>query len=93
MTILFDPAGSPANLQEMILSASSISGVDGLMILACEANGFTPENIDAVLNLAPVPIFGGVFPALIYGSDLIRQGSSCGRAPQSARNFVHSRSQ
>lgn len=82
MTILFDPAGSPANLQEMILSASSISGVDGLMILACEANGFTPENIDAVLNLAPVPIFGGVFPALVYGSDLIRQGTLVAGLPK-----------
>jgi hypothetical protein len=82
MTILFDPVGSPANLQEMILRASSISGVDGLMILACDANGFTPENIDAVLNLAPVPIFGGVFPALIHGKDLIRQGSLVAGLPK-----------
>ncbi len=82
MTILFDPVGSPANPQEMILRASSISGVDGLMILACDANGFTPENIDEVLNLAPVPVFGGVFPALIFGKDLIRQGSLVAGLPK-----------
>lgn len=75
MTVLFDPSGSQANLQEMILSASSLPGVNALMILACDANGFAPENIDGVLSSAPLPIFGGVFPALIYGKELIRQGS------------------
>lgn len=75
MAVLFDPIGSPASLQEMILSASSLPGINGLMILACDANGFTPENIDGVLSRAPVPVFGGVFPAIIYGKDLIRHGS------------------
>ncbi|MGA2402822.1 MAG: FIST C-terminal domain-containing protein [Syntrophobacteraceae bacterium] len=82
MTVLFDPIGSPANLQEMILKASSLSGVNGLMILACDANGFTPENIDGVLRSAPIPVFGGVFPALMYGKDLIRQGSLVAGLPK-----------
>ena len=75
MVILFDPVGSPEKLEEMILGASSSPGVSGLMILACDANGFTPLKIDAILGRAPVAVFGGVFPALIYGKTLIERGS------------------
>ncbi|MFZ0931192.1 MAG: FIST N-terminal domain-containing protein [Syntrophobacteraceae bacterium] len=75
MAIRFDPAGSPENLQEMIQSVSSLSGVSGLMILACDANGFTPAGIDPILSRASVPVFGGVFPAIIYGREMFRHGS------------------
>jgi hypothetical protein len=75
MVIRFDPAGSPENLRGMILSASSLPGVNGLMILACDANGFTPASIDPILSRAPVPVFGGVFPAIIHGREMFVQGS------------------
>ena len=45
MVILFDPVGSPDDLEGMISSASSSPGVNSLMILACEANGFTPRKL------------------------------------------------
>ena len=75
MVIRFDPAGSSENLREMILGTSSVPGVSGLMILACDANGFTPENIDPILSRAPVPVFGGVFPAIIHGREMFERGS------------------
>jgi len=75
MVIRFDPAGSPENLHEMILSVSSLPGVSGLMILACDANGFTPPSIDPILSRAPIPVFGGVFPDIIHGRDMFEQGS------------------
>ena len=75
MVILFDPVGSPDKLEEMIVSASLSPGVSGLMILACEANGFTPGKIDPILGRAGIGVFGGVFPALIYGKELVKRGS------------------
>ncbi|SPF40896.1 hypothetical protein SBDP1_320012 [Syntrophobacter sp. SbD1] len=57
MAVLFDPSGSQANLQEMILSASSLPCVNGLMILAFDANGFVPENIDGVLRRLALEAF------------------------------------
>jgi hypothetical protein len=75
MVILFDPVGSPENLDAMIISASASPGVNGLMILACDANGFTPATMDPILNRSPVALFGGVFPAIIYGKDLVERGS------------------
>jgi hypothetical protein len=75
MVILFDPVGSPENLEQVIASASSFPGVSGLMILACDANGYTPGTIDPILGRAPVAVFGGVFPAIIYGKELIERGS------------------
>jgi hypothetical protein len=59
VVIRFDPAGSPKNLHEMILRASSLPGASGLMILACDANGFTPASINPILSRAPIPVFGG----------------------------------
>ncbi len=75
MVILFDPVGSLENLEQMIAGAASSPGVSGLMILACDANGFTPDAIDPILGRAPVAVFGGVFPSIIYGKELLERGS------------------
>lgn len=75
MIILFDPVGSPENLDQMIAGASSFPGVSGLMVLACDANDFDPENMDPVLRRASLPLFGGTFPGLVYGKELIDRGS------------------
>ena len=46
-----------------------------VVILACDANGFTPSRIDPILIRAPAPVFGGVFPAIIHGREMFEQGS------------------
>jgi hypothetical protein len=75
MVIRFDAAGSPENLLEMIRSVSSFPGVSGLMIFACDANGFTSASIDPILRMAPIPVFGGVFPAIVHGREMFERGS------------------
>jgi hypothetical protein len=54
MVIRFDPACLLENLQEMIQSASSLPGV---------------SDLDPLLSRASIPVFGGVFPAIIYGRE------------------------
>lgn len=47
----------------------------GLFILAGDGNGFEPRTLDPLLREIPVPIFGGVFPAIIHGRELLERGT------------------
>jgi hypothetical protein len=59
----------------VIAKVTANKKVKSLLIMSCDANGFTPETVDPVLKKAGVPVFGGIFPALIYGSERMDQGS------------------
>lgn len=41
-------------------------GACSLAILACEADQWAPEDIDSLLTALSVPVFGGIFPSVIY---------------------------
>lgn len=69
-----DPTGSIEGLKRLIDGANVQAG-SGLMIFACDANGFTPDNMNPILCNAPFPVFGGVFPAIIYGKELLQNGT------------------
>ncbi len=75
MKIHLDTTGSVTALETLIRRAASEPSVRGLLVLACDANGFAPEAVSPVLRRSPLPLVGGVFPALIHGEDLIRRGS------------------
>ncbi|MCP3907974.1 MAG: histidine kinase, partial [Oceanicoccus sp.] len=49
--------------------------VKGLLILACDENGFTPQTTDNALKAVPVPLFGGIFPAVIHGQEKLQRGT------------------
>lgn len=66
MIIRLDRSGTPAALVDLMRSVAAEHGVQGLMVLACDANGFTPDQLDAFLQAMPLPIFGGVFPGIFY---------------------------
>lgn len=50
-------------------------GVAGLLVLACDANNFTPAQIDPLLQRMELPLFGGIFPALIAGGEKLDVGA------------------
>ncbi|TVQ37799.1 MAG: histidine kinase [Wenzhouxiangella sp.] len=45
-----------------------------LMLLACDANGCSPDSFDPWLRSLPVPVFGGVFPQLIHAGRNVERG-------------------
>ena len=78
--ILVDPVGSAAILFEHIDTVVK-AGAKSLLVLACDANGFTTAQLDARLCALPIPIFGGVFPEIIVGAHEMTRGSIvCGLA-------------
>ncbi len=63
--------GSPESFHRMLTSMTEHPQVQAIMILACDANGFTPQTIDPWLRECPLPVFGGIFPQIIaHGSNL-----------------------
>ena len=63
------------SLRNAITEVSLTIGVKGIMVLACESNGEIPESFDEFLRALPVPVFGGIFPALIASSEYLEHGN------------------
>ncbi len=51
------------------------AGAKSLLLLACDANEFTPEQLNARLRKVPVPVFGGIFPQIVIGESKLEYGS------------------
>ncbi len=71
----FDPSGTPEALLAALHALTGEGGVGGLMVLACDANGWRPDQIDPVLQTCELPIFGGIFPQIAYQSQNYLRGT------------------
>lgn len=67
--------GTWHDLQATIEQVAAAPNVLGLMVLACESNGTVPVEFDHFLKKVSIPIFGGVFPALISEGQRLQHGN------------------
>jgi hypothetical protein len=75
MAVYVDPIGSVQGF-EHILQAAVQDGRDGtLLILSCDANAFTPEQLDPILRTVTTPIIGGTFPAILHDLTKLDKGT------------------
>lgn len=75
MNIHLDRNGSPEALAAILEHCIAEEQARGCLILACDANGYTQQALDPVLRSAPIPLFGGIFPQLIYGTEQLKVGT------------------
>ena len=75
LTIHVDPAGTVEGFQRILQQTISQKGVEGVLILACDANDFKPETVNTILKNVSMPIFGGVFPEIIHGRNKLTRGT------------------
>lgn len=75
MIIFTDREGSLQNLDKMLRAADTDSSVQAIMVLACEANNFTPENSDALFHKVSKPLFGGIFPQILIDAENLPKGT------------------
>ena len=75
MKILFDETGTVEGL-EKVLNQATAEKIEGLMIFSCDANEFSPEKIDKILKNISVPVFGGIFPEIIFENRKYAKGTS-----------------
>ncbi|MBF0288730.1 MAG: FIST C-terminal domain-containing protein [SAR324 cluster bacterium] len=75
MKVIFDPEGTYAGLQDAIEKLSQNEEIESLLVFVCDKNGFEPQALDPLLARAPLPIFGGCFPGILYQQQFQEQGS------------------
>ena len=75
MIIRVDREGTPETFAAQLHEMSSSKEIKGLLILACEANVFVPEAVDHILQQVPVPLFGGIFPAVLHNREKMDRGT------------------
>lgn len=56
------------------LKLAQASDAKSLLILACSDNNFTEQQINPMITRCTLPIFGGVYPKLIYKNQVISLG-------------------
>jgi hypothetical protein len=72
--VLFDDSGSARAMERLAASLSADPEVRALMVLGCDANGWTPAEVDPVLSSLSKPVFGGIFPKIIHGQCALDRG-------------------
>jgi len=70
-----DKTGTVEGLQKVIQETTAYESVQSLLIMACDANEFTPETVDEILAGVSVPVIGGIFPEIIHGREKLTQGT------------------
>lgn len=74
MNICFDPGGLLPALEKCMDKQASLPSTQGLLVFGCDANGWTPEDLDPMLTSASKPVFGGIFPKIIHGAKAYDEG-------------------
>lgn len=83
-----DEEGSVRGLESILANAARYADSGhGLLILACEENGFSPDTVDPLLCSAPLPVFGGTFPKIIMGRTVLTRGTVAVALPLMSRSY------
>ncbi|MBM3437264.1 MAG: hypothetical protein FJY07_13740 [Bacteroidetes bacterium] len=75
LKIRLSPSGSLSDLKTDIESLLREGNIGGLVVMTCEANNYTPKILNPLLNSLPLPVFGGIFPGILYGNQKHSRGS------------------
>ncbi len=75
MIVKFDERGTIQGFQKILVEAAEDDAAKSLLIFAADANGFTSEELNPVLRKIKKPVFGGIFPGIIFGSQKFEKGT------------------
>lgn len=71
--IIYEPTGKLSAFDESLQALQRVYPT--VVILSCDDNGYTPQQLDKILQQSSAKILGGVFPSIIYNDQLFNQGS------------------
>ncbi|MFA8437189.1 MAG: FIST signal transduction protein [Marinifilaceae bacterium] len=75
MIIHFIASNSVLELIECLNKIDQNKHIRSVLVLSCEKNGFTPDQLDPCLTQLSLTVFGGLFPAIIYGNQKYEKGT------------------
>lgn len=65
LSIQFEPRGDAASLSALLQKVIA-EGASSILLLSADSEQYTTETLDPLLTNLPVPVFGGIFPCVIY---------------------------
>jgi len=74
MHITFSLEHSADVLDQAIAGLVATPGTRAILVFGCDANGWSPEALNPVLQAAPIPVLCGVFPQIIYRQQNYTEG-------------------
>jgi hypothetical protein len=75
MHVMVDRSGDISVLTDGLATMAQRPDVTALLVLAADANAWTPQEIDPCLRACTKPVFGGIFPQLLYAGERLLQGT------------------
>ena len=75
MRIELDRSGNPEQLREMLQEMEADPKVRGILIFSCDENNISSDQIDPALQACQKPLFGGLFPQIIYQEEHLSRGT------------------
>ena len=75
MLMRVDRSGSAAGLGVLLAEMEENPQVAGVLLLACDQNGFQPGDVDRLLAGLTKPLFGGIFPEILHGNEKLSLGT------------------
>ncbi|WP_035074728.1 FIST signal transduction protein [Maridesulfovibrio zosterae] len=75
MHIELERTGTVQAFEKTLKSITNRPSVNGVLVLACDANCFMSDEVDIILKSCPVPLAGGIFPGLLCSQEKIEKGT------------------
>lgn len=72
---LLERDGTVSGLSVACAELTAHSAVQGLLILAADGNNFAPAEVDPLLISLDLPVFGAVFPEIIFDAERFSRGT------------------
>ena len=71
----FDESGSIEGLRKALAVVEAEEGVSAFFVLCAVGNGFSAEELDPLIRESSRPIFGGIFPGVLYQNRMYEKGT------------------
>lgn len=66
--------GKAETAEKCLLEMTRDSRVQAVLVLACDANGWTKEGVDPWIRACRIPVFGGIFPQILADGQNLEKG-------------------
>ena len=85
MVTFLETTGAVEALEHILATVQDQPDVAGIMILAADGNGFTPDGLNPILRQMAKPVFGAIFPAIIHAGQTHTLGTLVVGLPRAPR--------
>jgi hypothetical protein len=73
--VFFYESGSVEGFAQVLREADQWQGVESIVALSCDSNGFTPHCLDDILQSTTKPLVGGIFPRITLSGAIYSKGT------------------